>query len=90
MAKKKKKTGTKKPSQSVTMVIQETRVTVGRTANINFDIDGERVSLKVPTEIKAHFMEQFVRNNPTALQRRKYATVMSLIREAYKAGLNAS
>ncbi len=85
---KKKKASTSRPS--VTMVIQETRVTVGKTANISFDIDDQRVTIKVPAETKAHFTEQFVRPNPTALQRRKYATVMALIRAAYKAGLASS
>jgi len=66
--------------------IQETTIISGATAAVRIRIDGKDVKITVPREIKAYFDDQFVRPNPTALQKRKYATLMSLLQAAYKAG----
>lgn len=57
-----------------------------RTANVNVDIDGVRVSIPVAREVKAYFTEQFVRDAPSVIQRKKYTTIMTLLRAAYKEG----
>ena len=76
--------GQNMPSQVIS--ITEVTVVSGKTARIQFDLDGSRVSIVVPIEVKAHFDEQFSRTNPTTLQKKKYATVMNLMRAAYKQG----
>ena len=58
----------------------------GGTATITFPVDGQTVTVAVPKEIKAHFRNQFVRANPSPLQKQKYRTLMSLLAAAYKAG----
>ena len=80
----------KKAAKSTTFIIQETTVTVGKTATINFNIDGERVALKVPEATRAYFREQFVRANPTAAQRNRWTTLNALVRAAYQAGKKAA
>lgn len=70
----------------VKISIEETTIRSGETAEINIYIDDKRVKITVPKEVKADFDNQFVRSNPTPLQKRKYATLMSLLRAAYKVG----
>jgi hypothetical protein len=69
--------------------ITEVTVTKGKTDTISLGIDGETVRIKVAAEVKAYFDAQFVRANPTALQKKKFATIMNLLRAAYKAGKQA-
>ncbi len=73
--------------QKVTYSIAEITVTTGRTATIEFRVNGKPVTLEVPAELKAFFTEQFSRPNPTALQKRRYATLMRLLGAAYSKGL---
>ena len=68
------------------ITIEEVTVRSGKTASIDIFIDDKKVKINVPAEVKAHFSDQFVRANPTALQKKKYVTLMSLLRAAYKAG----
>jgi hypothetical protein len=74
----------------VKITIEETTIRSGATADIDIYIDDKKVKITVPKEVRADFNNQFVRSNPTALQKRKYATLMSLLRAAYKAGQNAN
>jgi len=50
------------------------------------EIDGEMINIPVSDEIYAYCQAQFVRSNPTDLQRKRYATLKNLIRAAYKEG----
>lgn len=61
-------------------------VTNGKMKNLSVDIDGKKVSIPVDEEIFAYFMSQFYRDNPSPLQKKKFATVMNLIRAAYIKG----
>ena len=71
------------------ITIEEATIRSGATADIDIYIDDKKVKITVPKEVKAHFTNQFVRKNPSALQRKKYATLMALLRAAYKAGQKA-
>jgi hypothetical protein len=53
------------PDQIVS--ITEVTVVSGKTARIQFDLDGSKVSMVVPIEVSAHVDEQFSRKNPTIL-----------------------
>jgi hypothetical protein len=54
-----------------------------KKATINFDLDGRKVSVPIDAEVKAYFNSQFVRPNPTPEQRKRFSTVMNLLRAAY-------
>lgn len=76
-------------AKSVTYSITEVTVTSGKTSTIRFMVDGKQVEISVPAEVKAYFDVQFSRPSPTALQKKRYATVMNLLAAAYKAGKGA-
>jgi hypothetical protein len=65
------------------LIITEISITSGATASIGFDVNGEKISIKVPKEIKAYFDDQFSRPKPTKLQTKRYVTLMNLMRAAY-------
>ena len=76
------------PQADVTFTITEVTLSTGkRTARIRLNIDDQSVEIPVTPEIKTHFFEQFWRKNPTPLQKRRFATVMNLVRAAYRKGL---
>lgn len=57
------------------------------TATIRLDVDGTRVAIPVRREVKAYFDTQFVRSDRRSkIQEQKYATIMALMRAAYRAG----
>jgi hypothetical protein len=74
------------PPKRVTYSVTEVTITSGRRATIRFSLDGKEVSIPVSAEIKAYFDEQFSRPNPTHHQKKRYSTVMNLLRAAYLAG----
>ncbi|MGA2886182.1 MAG: hypothetical protein ABSE80_13720 [Halobacteriota archaeon] len=51
---------------------------------IRIEIDGAMINIPVSDEIYAYWQAQFVRSNPTDLQRNRYAMLKNLIRAAYK------
>lgn len=69
-----------------TFTMTEFTVTTGKVSKIDVIIDDRKISIAVPTELKAYFNDQFTRPNPTPLQRRKYTTLMALMRAAYVQG----
>jgi len=73
--------------QQVTFSITEVTITTGKTATIQFRVNGVPVTVSVPADLKAYFTEQFSRPNPTANQKRRYATVMRLLEAAYTKGV---
>jgi len=73
--------------QKVTYSITEITVTTGRTAKIEFRVNGRPVTVEVPSDLKAYFTEQFSRPQPTANQKRRYATLMRLLESAYCKGV---
>jgi hypothetical protein len=70
----------------VKISISEITIQSGKMASIKFDLDGTPVKIPVSADVKAYFDAQFVRANPTALQRKKFATIMNLLRATYVAG----
>lgn len=67
------------------MIISVTDVTTP-TAKLRFRVAGREVVADIPAELRAYFMEQFVRSNPTAAQRKRYTTLMRLLEVAYRKG----
>jgi len=66
--------------------IAEITVTSGKTDQISFILDDRKIKITIPCEVKAYFDAQFSRQNPTPAQRKKYSTLMNLMRAAYLQG----
>jgi len=56
--------------------------------NIRVEIDGEMVRIPVSAEVYAHWHDQFVRPSATSLQRKRFSTLMNVMRAAFKEGQN--
>ena len=74
---------------AITINIEQTTIRSGKTATIDLYVDDKKVQIEVPVEVKSDFTNQFVRATPAALQKRRYGTLMALLRAAYKAGQKA-
>ncbi len=72
--------------KTLKLSITEVTIVSGKTSRIYLDIDGRKVGITVPAELKAYFDAQFSRPNPTPQQKKKYATLMNLMRAAYLQG----
>lgn len=71
----------------VTFTITEVTVSAERKSTfIRLNIDGEKVKTPVTPEVRTHFFEQFWREKPTPHQKRRFATLMNLVRAAYRKG----
>lgn len=66
--------------------VTEMSVVSGRMDAIYVDIDGRKIRIPVPAEVKAYFNEQFVRPRLSPTQKRRFITVMNLLRAAYNKG----
>jgi hypothetical protein len=75
-------------TEEFTFTITEMTISTGKKATIVFNLDGKKVRIPIDAEIKAYFNEQFVREKPSALQRKRFSTVMNLLRAAYLQGLS--
>ncbi len=74
--------------EQIKVRIAEVTVTAaGRKKNIKVNIDGTDVLIPIDETVFAYFHEQFLRDNPTPLQRKRFATIMNVIREAYLKGV---
>lgn len=71
---------------NVRISITEVAYVSGKTTELFIYIDDVKVSITIPVELKAYFDAQFSRPNPTALQKKKYATVVNLMKAAYLQG----
>lgn len=75
-------------AKEVTIAIAEYKVVTKRKMKtVHFDLDGTKVEIPVGDDVKAYFDAQFLRDSPTKQQRQRFGTVMSLLRAAYRKGL---
>lgn len=68
-------------------VTEVTYGSAGSSKTIRIEIDGVIVRVPVSPEVYAHWHEQFVRPNPTTQQKKRFTTLMNIIRAAYQAGV---
>ena len=73
-------------AKEVNISLTEITITSGKKATITFDLDSRKVSVPIDAEVKAYFDSQFVRSNPTPQQRKRFSTLMNLLRAAYLKG----
>lgn len=67
--------------------VTEIVISSGKQKFIRVTVDGQDVRIPVDDDIYAYWQEQFVRNNPTPQQRKRFGTFMNVVRAAYKKGL---
>jgi hypothetical protein len=70
--------------------ITEVTFSAGPQHHIRVEIEGEDVRIPVSGEVFAYWQEQFVRPNPPPQQRKRFSTLMNVVRAAYKEGLKRS
>ncbi len=75
-------------SKEVTISVAEVTLTKGKKKSIRINVDGQNVNIPVDEQIYAYFNEQFLRPNPTNIQRKRFATIMNILRSAYLKGVN--
>jgi len=75
-------------SEKISLSITEVTIVNGKPKNIHVRIDGKPVDIPIDETMFAFFQQQFNRENPTALQRRRFGTLMNIIEAAYKKGFS--
>ena len=74
--------------KEVTINVTEVTVVTGKKNRIRVNINGLDVHIPADQGVYAYFHEQFSRAQPTELQRKKFATIMNLLRAAYLKGVS--
>ena len=54
--------------------------------HIRVEIKSRIISIPVPDDLYAYWHEQFVRQNPTPAQKRRFRTMLNILRAAYAKG----
>jgi len=75
-------------SKEVTFSVAEVTLTKGKKKSIRINVDGQNVNIPVDEQIYAYFNEQFLRPNPTNIQRKRFVTIMNVLRSAYLKGVD--
>lgn len=73
--------------EQVKVSVTEVTITSEKKKNIRIPVDGTDILIPVDETVYAYFHEQFLRENPTPLQRKRYATITNILREAYLKGV---
>jgi hypothetical protein len=74
-------------SDEVTVSITEVTMLVGKKKAFKLKVDDRTVTIPVDEAIFTNYQNQFYREKPTPQQRRKFTTLMNLMRAAYKQGV---
>lgn len=71
------------------ITVEKTRVTLEAptTKDYILRVGEKKIAIPVDENVFTYFNEQFVRKNPTPLQKKKYTTVKNMILAAYKKGI---
>ena len=73
--------------KEVTISVSEFTFVSGKKKNVRIKHDGSDVLIPVDEGVYAYFREQFLRQNPTSLQRKRFSTIMNVLRAAYLKGV---
>jgi len=66
--------------------ITDITILSGKKKGFKLNVNGTDVTISVDEAVFAHYQNQFVRKNPTDLQRKAFSTLMALMRAAYVQG----
>lgn len=58
----------------------------GPKKTIRVKIDDRDIGIPVDQSVYAYFKEQFLRESPTGPQKRRFVTIMNVLRSAYQKG----
>ena len=72
--------------KSFAMTITEVTIVSGKTKYIQIKLDGKEVHIPIDEAIYAYYKSQFFRDNPTSNQKKRFATLMQLLKAAYLYG----
>lgn len=72
--------------KSFVMTITEVTMVSGKTKYIQIKLDGREVRIPIDEAIYAYYKSQFFRDNPTSNQKKRFATLMQLLKAAYLHG----
>jgi hypothetical protein len=75
-------------TKELTVNITEVTIGVGKTKSIKLNVNGKDISIPVDEAVNAYFYAQFWRENPTPLQKKRFATLMNVLRAAYLKGVS--
>jgi len=73
-------------AKDISVSYTEVTFVSGKKKNIRLKLDDQIVQIPVDEDVYAYFSEQFLRQNPTPAQRKRFATVMNVVRAAYLKG----
>jgi len=73
-------------NDGVKVSITEVTILAGKKRTFKLVVDGKNVSIPVEAETFANYQNQLWRENPTPKQKKVFATVMRLMRDAYIKG----
>jgi len=76
------------PKPKTTISVTEVTIVTGKTKSIRLNLDGRIVNVPVDESVYAYFKDQFLRENPTQLQKKRFATIMNVLRAAYVKGIS--
>ena len=79
----------KKETKMVTTVTQSISVEtteIEKQDTVTILVGDRKIPISVGADLKAHFTDQIYRQNPSALQKKKFYTVMNLMAAAYQQG----
>jgi len=73
-------------ADQITVSITEVTVLIGKNKGFKLNVDGQTVTIPVDEAVFTNYQNQFYRDNPTKQQQQKFATLLNLMRSAYKQG----
>lgn len=68
--------------------ITEITILTGKTKGFDLNVDGVKITIPIDEGLFANYRNQFWREKPTPDQRKRFGTLMSLLREAYRNGVS--
>ena len=72
--------------KSFAVTITEVTMVSGKTKYIQINLDGNAARIPIDEAIYAYYKSQFFRDNPTSNQKKRFATLMQLLKAAYLHG----
>jgi hypothetical protein len=73
--------------KDVHISVTEITIKTGKTKGFKLEVDGNAVTIPVDEAVFVNYQNQFPRQSPTPLQRKRFGTLMHLMRAAYQQGI---
>jgi len=73
-------------AKQIAVSVTEVTILVGKVKAFKIKVDDQTVTIPVDEAVFVNYQNQFYRENPTGPQKQKFATLMNLMRAAYRQG----